>query len=360
MKYQDYQVQDFLNDDLFVKWVLFAEQDEFWIDFLEQNPSKHTIITEAKEIVRSLYKAEHTTSPDLNKKEVWRTIESTLFDTENEAKKIDFWQSAGLKWAASIAVLLVIGWLLFRPKSEIKISYHDLVQEAENKSTLAEHINTSDTPLKVRLPDSSFVTLQKNSRISYPTPFSPHQREVFLSGEAFFEVTKNKKKPFYVYANEVITKVLGTSFVIKAFDNDNKVFVNVHTGRVSVFKQNKIDIADPETQGLILLPNQRVVISRITPTISKGLVAEPRPVVPLEKYPRTYFDEVPVTNVFRELEKLYEVKILYNEEELSDCIITTTLRNESLYDKLDLICKTIGATYKEVDAQIVISSNGCH
>lgn len=360
MDFSEYRLQDFLNEDSFIKWSLYGQEDVYWVEFLEKNPSKRQLVEEAKNIVKSLYQAEQIGLPDLNQEEVWKNITTNLFDSENKSEEIRFWQFPGLKWAAGISILLVIGWLILRPKSDTQISYMDLVEEAEYKDSLTEHINKSDSPLKVRLPDSSLVTLQKDSRLSYPAQFNSQQREVFLSGEAFFEVVKNPKKPFYVYANEVITKVLGTSFVIKAFDNDNKVFVNVHTGRVSVFKQNKIDLVDPETKGLILLPNQRVIINRGDLTISKGLVAEPRPTIPLEEYSRKHFDEVPVAQVLHELEKVYEVKIFYNEEELSDCIITTTLRNESLYDKLDLICQTIGATYKEVDAQIIISSNGCH
>ena len=62
----------------------------------------------------------------------------------------------------------------------------------------------------------------------------------------------------------------------------------------------------------------------------------------------------------QELEAQYGVTIHYNEELLASCIITTSLGNESLRNKLDIICQTIGATYKEIDAQLVIESKGCH
>jgi transmembrane sensor len=62
------------------------------------------------------------------------------------------------------------------------------------------------------LEDGTTVHLEKGSRLSFPVHFDPKKREVVLSGEAFFEVTENPSKPFYVYANELITRVLGTSF----------------------------------------------------------------------------------------------------------------------------------------------------
>jgi hypothetical protein len=73
----------------------------------------------------------------------------------------------------------------------------------------------------------------------------------------------------------------------------------------------------------------------------------------------TQFDEVSVNQIFEVIEKRYGIKLIFNEELLSKCIITTKLRDESLYDQLDLICSIIGGTYKEVDAQIVIESKGC-
>jgi hypothetical protein len=74
----------------------------------------------------------------------------------------------------------------------------------------------------------------------------------------------------------------------------------------------------------------------------------------------TEFDDVAISKILEVMEKRYGVKIIFNGEVLSNCFITTKLRNESIYDQLDLICKIIGGTYKEVDAQIVIESKGCY
>ncbi len=62
-------------------------------------------------------------------------------------------------------------------------------------------------------------------------------RDVYLSGEAFFEVTKNPDRPFRVFANEIVTKVLGTSFTVRSFENDTTIQVIVRTGKVTVYSQ---------------------------------------------------------------------------------------------------------------------------
>jgi ferric-dicitrate binding protein FerR (iron transport regulator) len=230
----------------------------------------------------------------------------------------------------------------------------------QTPNPLIEVQNNSNEVKRVYLEDGSTISLKKNSKISYPRHFAKENRTVFLSGEAFFEIAKNPKKPFFVYANEVITKVLGTSFTIRAFDKDENVTVSVKTGRVNVFNQRRINVSDPETNGIILIPNQQAVFNRESSSLSKALVAIPMPIISLEsKELIQRFDEVPVSQVLNSLARNYGIKILYNEDILSKCIITTSLKNEPIYDKLDLICQLIGGTYKIVDAQIIIESNGC-
>jgi hypothetical protein len=234
-----------------------------------------------------------------------------------------------------------------------------LVATAEKQIKLIEKINTSNSPLAIKLEDGSVITLSKNAKLSYPRHFEPNKRQVILSGEAFFEITKNPQKPFFVYSNEVITKVLGTSFTIQAFEDSKEVIVSVKTGRVSVFHQNKVTFADPEEEALIITPNQQIVFSRKDELLTKSLIDNPILIKDLSQLTKTSFEDIPVSEVLRAIEQAYGVHIIYDADQLSHCIITTTLANESLYNKLDIMCKTIGASYKIVDAQIVIQSTGC-
>ncbi len=368
MPYHNYQLRDFLNDDSFIRWVLFGENEPFWQDFMQQRPAYQSSVVEARQLILKISDTEQKELPTLDEKAVWSRIKLIIDETDTTEQETPvyempvrrLWAQPAWRWAAVVMAVLGIGWLMLRNQPGKTVNYQDLLATVQTQDALIEKVNDSDQPLSLTLTDGSIVTLSKQSRLSYANHFDKHKRTVFLSGEAFFDVVKDPSKPFYVYANEVVTKVLGTSFRIRAFEQDKHVLVNVQTGRVSVYSQRLINLNDPETTGLVLLPNQQAVFSRETESLSKHLVESPLP-VQVSDMPTlpSQFDEVSATNVLKVIEKRYGVKLVFNEELLSKCVITTTLGNESLYDQLDLICKIIGATYKEVDAQIVLESEGC-
>lgn len=361
MKYNYSQIQDFLNDDSFVEWVLFANNDSDWQKYLIENPSKAIMVNEARQIILEIHSIEKEKSVELDQKLVWGKISKAIIEENPTTKpEIILWNQPLYRWAASFIFMFGIGWLFFLNQSKGKVNYSALVASMEDKNTLIERINKSDSVMKVELEDGSVITLEKGSKLSYPSHFTNNKRVVVLSGEAFFEIAKNPNKPFFVFANEVVTKVLGTSFRIQAFEQNIKVIVKVSTGKVSVYDQREINLNDPETNALILLPNQQAIYNRPTEGLSKHLVETPMPLNEnFNKNLPTQFDDVSVNQILEVIEKRYGIKLIYNDEVLSNCIITTKLRDESLYDQLDLICRIIGGSYKEVDAQIIIESKGC-
>lgn len=362
MKHHYNQIQDFLNDDSFVQWVLFSKNDTEWQQFLLANPSKHTLANEARQLILEINIIEGKKTEELNQNHVWAKLMTSIVEEENTEKPVlKLWQQPVFRWAAGLILMIGATWFFWNNKSNGKVTYQALVASIEDKQILVERVNNSEIPLKVKLEDGSVITLEKGSKLSYPSHFDNYKRTVILSGDAFFEIAKNPNKPFYVFANEVVTKVLGTSFRIQAFENGKSVIVKVKTGKVSVYNQHEININDPETEALILLPNQQAIFNRPNEDLSKHLVEIPMPITDKtnENLP-TEFDDVAISKILEVMEKRYGVKIIFNGEVLSNCFITTKLRNESIYDQLDLICKIIGGTYKEVDAQIVIESKGCY
>ncbi|RDB07971.1 FecR family protein [Runella aurantiaca] len=363
MNYDNFQRNDFLHNDSFVRWVLFQEEDPFWQAFMKKHPAKADEITQAQQLILAVQKAEGQITPALNQKGVWTNIAAIISEGEEIKAPTGlvrrFWQTTGFRWAAGLVLLAGAAWLWTTKQPDHQVSYQDLIAVVEEKSPRQEVTNNGQTTKKIRLEDGTMVHLEKGSRLSFPVHFETKRREVVLSGEAFFDVAENPAKPFYVYANELITKVLGTSFRVSAVENGKQVTVKVKTGRVSVFKQNRVDIADPETKGLLLLPNQQAVFNRTNELLNRSLVEVPIPIIMQKPLIKRQFDEVKVAEVFEELEKLFGVEIRYNEDALSDCILTTTISDDSLYDQLEVICKTIGAAYKEIDAQIIIESKGC-
>ena len=361
MKNNYSQIQDFLNDDSFVRFVLFGEDEEKWRQYRMVDSKRTAIFDQAKKLIEEIRFAEVSNSDELDSKKVWQKIKVTIGENyQNNDKKVILWDKLIFRIAASIAILFLVGYFVYNGKSTDKLSYQMLVSNLESNEIQIEKINNESTPLNIKLEDGTVITLEKNSKLSYPSHFQKDKRMVILEGEAFFEIAKNPSKPFYVYSNEIVTKVLGTSFRIKATENGKDIVVNVVSGKVSVFNQRKINFNDPENSAIILLPNQQGTFNRESKQISKQLTEIPLPVkenkdliFPIE------FDDVSVNQVLETLQKVYKVKIIYNEDDLSNCIITTKLNNESLYDQLDLICQVIGGSYKEIDAQIVLESKGC-
>jgi transmembrane sensor len=263
--------------------------------------------------------------------------------------------------AAVLAVLIGIGWYFQIWKTADLPAPRPVISEV--KPPFIERINTSATPERVILSDQSIVTLEPGSKIRYPVHFAAQKREVTLTGEAFFEVQKNPSKPFLVYSHDVITKVLGTSFRIKANSTNRNITVSVRTGRVSVYSPALATAAkprsDPETIGVVLTPNQQVTYLDLEHRLVKTLVEKPVILVQKAELPTFTFQNSPISVLMTAIEKTYGVDVVYDEEVMSNCFITTSLEQENLYDKLNIICKLLGASYKVIDAQIVISGPGC-
>lgn len=360
MNDESLNIEDLLGNDSFINWVLQSEDALFWEEFVRSHPDKKELVEKASKIVLDLHRAEKEAVPVIDEQKLWSRIESSAESREDQVR-IKPVRRMYLTYLAAACVVLAAAFIVFqtmhtRPQ---RVTYKELLTHAKVDNQLVEKRNEGTAPMELRLEDGTVITLGKNSKLSYPARFQKQKREVFLSGEAFFNVMKDPSRPFLVYANETVTKVLGTSFEIRAFENGQDVTVHVRTGRVSVYKQSRIQTDDPETTGLVLLPNQKGTFNRDSEVMVKNLVPEPLPIAPITELKKTRFDEVPATEVFAELEKVYGVQILCDHELLSKCIVSTSIRNESLYDNLDVICRTIGGSYKEIDAQIVVDSKGC-
>jgi transmembrane sensor len=274
-------------------------------------------------------------------------------------------------WQCAAAAVIVVmgGWFVSRQFDNNELTYEINRNTAE--TALLEKINQTSKPMLITLSDGSRVKLFPKSRISYAASFAAEpKREVYLSGEAFFIVTPNPDKPFFVYANELVTKVLGTSFNVRAYADDKDVTVKVSSGRVSVEVAEKLrtdkKIAAGKKGGILLSPNQQAVLSRQEFYLVKSLVANPLLIIPegktktVKEVHSFKFQSATLNTVFEAIEKGYGVDIVFDDETLEDCRLTADLAGESLYEKLDIICKSIEAEYQVFDAQIIITGKGCN
>jgi len=216
------------------------------------------------------------------------------------------------------------------------------------------------TPCPVTLPDGSRIVLQPGSELRYPETFAADKREVYLTGEAFFDVRRDTLRPFLVYANEVTTRVLGTSFTIKAYTGAKEITVAVKTGRVSVYKQPDAARNQAVAEEVILAPNQQAVYNRDQQHVSKALVSNPHIVLEKPTLFAMEYDGTPVVKILQVLEENYGIDIVFDEKALEGCALTTSMADEGLYERIKIICEAIGARYEIQGTTIVIESDGCN
>lgn len=233
-------------------------------------------------------------------------------------------------------------------------------------SQLQHTNNGSKNPQQIRLEDGSSITLQPNATLSYPLHFSQDKREVYLEGEAFFEVSKNPKRPFFVYCNNLVTHVLGTSFTIKPISGKNEIEVAVRSGRVEVFENTKIvpENQTKKSNGVVLLPNQKVLYNSSSRQFEASIVDAPLPLIAiggsLSKIPVPFsFAETPLSVVLKSLEEAYGIEITAEKESLYNCPFTGDITGGELYTKLDIINKVLGTTYEIKGIKILIKGKGC-
>ena len=221
--------------------------------------------------------------------------------------------------------------------------------------------NKGSGPLNISLADGSTVSLQPMSQLTLGENFGATSREVHLVGEGFFIVSRDEARPFMVYANEVVTRVLGTSFNVRAYEDDKEVTVAVKSGKVSVFaNKNRSSVTVTESPEVILTPNQQMVYHRVREVISKQLVEKPEIVLPESDLFTMQFENEEVSRILDVLQRNYGVEIRFDRDVLDNCKLTTSMSDEGLYERIAVICKAIGASYSIDDqAVITIKSNGC-
>lgn len=372
-EYRDLDPEELVLDSSFQRWQLDNDPaaTAFWQDWLGKYPDKTELVDKAAMLLISLhntYGPQFTERLPVSDQEIQHEISRLHHSLDKQTSPVvspKWFQLAPIRYGMAASILVVMGlfsWYLLHPTShKTGVTYTDLV--AQVSEPLSEVSNTTSAPRLVTLPDHSTILLYPESRVSYTNSFAGSRREVYLSGKGFFEVKKNPAKPFYVYANGLVTKVLGTSFTVQAFDGDRQMKVVVRTGRVAVYAQEEMpDSNQPDSyalDGIVLTPNQQIVFSPERTQLVKSLVDNPVPLEQTLPKQTLAFKRTPIADVFATLTQTYGVQIVFDEEVMRACYLTASFANEPLFEKLDLICHTINASYKQVDGTIIISSNGC-
>jgi transmembrane sensor len=215
--------------------------------------------------------------------------------------------------------------------------------------TFIDRITPAGKRLLLVLPDSTRIWLNASSHIRFPEHFSEHKREVSLEGEAFFEVAHDTSKPFIVTTGALQTRVLGTSFNIKAYPDEKQIAVSVRTGKVGV---------KDSLSNVVLRPNQQVVYTPETGALVKKPETDINLITAWTE-DKLIFKATPLAEIVQVLNRRHAVNIRFANEKLKNCRITTTFDKEPLERILQVICTQIGAQYQKKDTKIIITGDGC-
>ncbi len=267
--------------------------------------------------------------------------------TNPSARHRALWYYSGI--AASLLILLSA--IYYSSMSRIAVEGGAIAE----KPAIVEFVNDESQSQRAVLPDGTIVLISPNSTIRYLTTTDAGPRETLLEGEAYFDVAHDSKRPFFVYTGEVVTRVLGTSFVIRNRGGNDRITVSVKTGKVTVYSRKT---AHKKT---VLTPNQEASYDSSRDLLETQLAATPAHDERAEKLgAEMHFEETPIPDVFGVLIETYGIGIDFPADVLSKCVLTSSFYEEGLYDRIEAICTAIGATYEVVDARIIIESEGCN
>lgn len=275
-------------------------------------------------------------------------LSMTLFKT---------WSLVGL--AASL--ILVAGWIFIGKNNgeSVQKQFTTLREVAKADLPLWQTFtNTSHAIYELDLPDGTKVWLNPATTISYKILANAPTRDIYLEGEAFFDVKPNKEQPFHVKNKGLNVVVLGTSFNVLASEKDDKYEVSVVTGKV------KVKYQDPEHSDrfnqVIITPQQEVIIKKQENTLeTHDLTLEHSEHRQLWEPISIGFDEVPIGKVLTKLEQEFGVTIRTPNATIRKCTLFGNFNNQRLPVILDIICSSINATYQIDGQDITIIGEGC-
>jgi len=375
-KYQSYRIEDFLWDDDFLVWAKrpTPETDRFWQAVIHAYPEKEAVVAQAKRIIEAEVQQSQSFPQETVVSQVWQNIGQHI-GTDNaepvrplrqeRSRRLRDFQFGRLlpktlRIAASIvfAVLCVSLWLYVRREDR------PVVANADTTTPLLEKYNDTDKPMTVLLSDNSSVVLRPGGSLRYPSRFGDMKREVYLQGEAFFEVRHNPATPFLVYSNQLVTKVLGTSFWVKSYTDSDRIEVKVVSGKVSVYaspsggENRKEHTPDKPGQSVVLTADQAATYLKEERKLVASRETAPQPTVAGKAigfvYTNTRFAQV-----LDDVQAVYGLTFVVENKDIYDCTLTADLTHMPLQSKLDIVFKTIEASYRQEGDMIYVTGGVC-
>lgn len=293
---------------------------------------------------------------------LWNKIQSVT--TSESSSVIPFKKHKNRWWkyavaACFIGIIALAGSLTFKYKDR-KTSTPSLIISKVSQG-FSEEVNNSGNIKNIQLEDGSFVSIYPGSKLAFPKHFAPDKREVYLEGQALFTVSKSPNRPFFVYNDQIVTKVLGTSFTVQ--NNNGKIEVAVKTGKVAVYEngeQINLNEVEQKSNGVIITPNQKVTYYQQERHFVTSIVDQPVP-VPAEttqSVPVNYcnYNETPLFEVLKDIEDTYKLEIVLENEKIKNCLFTGDLSGQTMFNKLESICLVFSSSYEIKGTRILLKS----
>jgi transmembrane sensor len=400
-KYLKYTAEEMVDDRDFLVWLNHFSENQEFDKLIDENPQFARRISQAQEIVKLLtVKGEPVLQDDIYS--MWEKIDR-LDRSHQSSLKIKKYHLL-LKYAAAVLLVLLSStfgylllshqeaplWYVFKTdktmqqsrlilssgkeidlkndESSIKVNAQNNAIRINNDSLIRLSNDPEDigkvamnqvvVPFGkkscIELSDGTKIWLNAGSKLAFPDRFSGKNREVFLEGEAFFNVSADKSKPFCVKTRDIVIKVLGTKFNVTAYDADREVMTVLLEGRVSMTENKGMNLFGKET---ILKGHQRALFNKtdMTTKVNEEAHAEIFTAWTEGWFP---FSKEPLSNVFKKVERYYNVQFVYNELFPSGDLISGKLDlKDSIEDVMKVLADVANVTYRIDQKKIFIELN---
>ncbi len=400
-KFLDYTVEELVDDQDFLLWLNRHSENHQLNKLVGESPQFALKVRKAREIILLIkVKEESVLQDDIYS--LWEKVEE--FDKLKRSGKGIRHFRVFLRYAAAIVIVMMLSTIVFwklkqneeyvwvasdaarvaeqstlilstgeeidlkKDESSIRVNGSNQVIQINNDSIISlssdrkaiskEAMNQVVVPFGkksiIELADGTKVWLNAGSRMAFPDRFLGSNREVFLEGEAYFEVSPDTRKPFFVRTKEIVIRVLGTKFNLSAYDADPNVMTVLVEGTVSMSENRGINLFGKE---FILHDSQSALFNKTDLTT---IVKKEAHVEDFTAWTSGWFTfkKEPLNMVFKKLERYYNVHFVYNERFPSGDIITGKLDlKESIEEVMKVLADLAQISYKIDQKNIFIEQN---
>lgn len=358
--YSKYSADDFIADDDFIRWVKSPtkELEGFWTAFIKENPDKVGEIEDATRFLK-LFDGQQVMMPSemlanlhhqINDRIDVPASASTVHQiVSSRSKKMRMFSYAAV---ITVALLAFSSWFFINRKTPDGLIKSVSVQEGVAiKGEIQKHVIPKGERSLITLQDGTKVWINADSRLEYSNNFlSGETRDVYLQGEAYFDVTPDKSRPFIVHVQDVQIKVLGTAFNVKGYHGEHKVEATLVHGKIS--------LSGASADNVTLAANQRAVFL----TEKKRLLVEHN--VETDNYTSwrngvLVFEDQPFYEILPILERTFNVNIHTDQASSLDCRFTAKINNMSLAEVLELFGTSDKIGYTVYANEVYLTGSFC-